>query len=94
MARIGEANTARALLAYDEAFLALAANPQLMVLVAKMLGQNFVLSQQNSTVLEPHNSHHQTAFHRDLPYQHFTSSRPIAINALFCADEFSRTKMR
>jgi ectoine hydroxylase-related dioxygenase (phytanoyl-CoA dioxygenase family) len=89
MARIGEANTARALLAYDEAFLALAANPQLMVLVAKMLGQNFVLSQQNSTVLEPLNSHHQTAFHRDLPYQHFTSSRPIAINALFCADEFT-----
>jgi ectoine hydroxylase-related dioxygenase (phytanoyl-CoA dioxygenase family) len=89
LARIGEANTARALLAYDEAFLALAANPQLMVLVAKMLGQNFVLSQQNSTVLEPLNSHHQTAFHRDLPYQHFTSSRPIAINALFCADEFT-----
>ena len=34
-------------------------------------------------------AHHQSAFHRDLPYQHFTSSRPIAINALFCADEFT-----
>ncbi len=89
MARIGEANTGRALLAYDVAFLALAANTRLLALVGKMLGPHFMLSQQNCTVLEPFTGHDQSAFHRDLPYQHFTSSRPFAINALFCTDDFT-----
>ena len=31
----------------------------------------------------------QSPFHRDLPYQHFVSSRPLAINALFCVDPFT-----
>jgi ectoine hydroxylase-related dioxygenase (phytanoyl-CoA dioxygenase family) len=29
------------------------------------------------------------AWHRDLNYQHFTSSRPLSISALFCIDPFS-----
>ena len=30
-----------------------------------------------------------SAWHRDLPYQHFVSSRPLAVNALFCLDPFT-----
>ena len=37
----------------------------------------------------PGRVHHQTACHRDLPYQHFVSSRPLAISALFCVDPFT-----
>src|SRR3546814_6390326 len=35
-----------------------------------------------------HQSYGQGLFHRDLPHQHFVSSRPLAINALFCIDAF------
>lgn len=31
----------------------------------------------------------QGAYHRDLPYQHFVSSRPLGVNALFCLDDFT-----
>jgi ectoine hydroxylase-related dioxygenase (phytanoyl-CoA dioxygenase family) len=37
----------------------------------------------------PNEEHHQSAWHRDLPYQSFTSSKPLAFNALICVDPFS-----
>jgi ectoine hydroxylase-related dioxygenase (phytanoyl-CoA dioxygenase family) len=89
MAQIGDEMTGRALLAYDETFLSLATNQRLLGLVERMLGQYFVLSQQNSIVLAPGENHGQARYHRDLPYQHFTSSRPLAVNALFCVDAFT-----
>jgi len=89
LARIGEEDTGRALLAYDEAFLSLVANDRLLGLVERMLGPFFVLAQQNSVSLPSHQTHHQAQYHRDLPYQHFTSSRPLAISALYCADAFT-----
>ena len=38
--------------------------------------------------------HTQLAYHRDLPYQHFVSSRPLAISALFCIDPFTHRDRR
>ncbi|WP_457831307.1 phytanoyl-CoA dioxygenase family protein, partial [Staphylococcus aureus] len=29
------------------------------------------------------------AWPRDLPYQHYVSSTPLAVNALFCVDDFT-----
>lgn len=89
MKKIGDANTARAMLAYDPAFLELAATPRLLALAERVLGNYFILSQQNSIVIHPGETHYQIRYHRDLPYQHFVSSRPLAINALFCADPFT-----
>ena len=89
MQRIGEAGTGRALLAYDDIFLKLLSNPNLLGLVERLLGDYFILSQQNSIVLEPNLHHTQAQYHRDLPYQHFVSSRPLAVNALFCVDPFT-----
>jgi ectoine hydroxylase-related dioxygenase (phytanoyl-CoA dioxygenase family) len=89
LARIGDANTGRALLAYDPAFLTLATNPRLLGVVGRLLGDYFVLSQQNSISLPPQQKHEQAQYHRDLPYQHFVSSHPIAVNALFCVDGFT-----
>jgi ectoine hydroxylase-related dioxygenase (phytanoyl-CoA dioxygenase family) len=41
-------------------------------------------------VINPSGQRHtQLAYHRDLPYQHFVSSRPLAISALFCIDPFT-----
>jgi ectoine hydroxylase-related dioxygenase (phytanoyl-CoA dioxygenase family) len=77
-------------LAYDERMLTVAANPKLVALCRAMLGENFVLTQQNGIVNRPGGEQFQTKWHRDLPFQHFTSTLPIAINALLCLDPFSK----
>jgi ectoine hydroxylase-related dioxygenase (phytanoyl-CoA dioxygenase family) len=85
---IGEALTARCPLVYDELFLSLAAHASVLQLVSRLLGDYVVLMQQNGVVNAPRQAHTQLAYHRDLPYQHFTSSRPLAVSALFCIDPF------
>ncbi|MDC1004970.1 phytanoyl-CoA dioxygenase family protein [Opitutales bacterium] len=51
--------------------------------------RKFILNQQNLIVNPVTESYNQQAWHRDLPYQHFISSRPLAVNALFCLDDFT-----
>ena len=88
LATIGDALTARCPLAYDEAFVAVASHPDVLALARELLGEYIVLMQQNG-VINPAGQHHtQLSYHRDLPYQHFTSSRPLAVSALFCIDPF------
>jgi hypothetical protein len=88
LAAVGDALTARCVLAYDEAFLDLAIHPGVSALCRHLLGDYFVLMQQNGVINPPSETHHQQAYHRDLPYQHFVSSRPLAISVLFCIDPF------
>lgn len=85
----GDEETARCCLAYDDTFVRLASAPPVMDVCRHLLGDYFVLMQQNGVVNPPARHHTQRAYHRDLPYQHFVSSRPIAISALFCAEPFS-----
>jgi len=85
---IGESHTARCPLVYDETFLRLAAHPDVLAIVRRLVGDYVVLMQQNGVINVPRREHTQTAYHRDLPYQHFVSSRPLAISALFCIDPF------
>ena len=86
---IGEADQVRAPLCFDDSFLAIAANPNVLEIVRRLLGNYFILTQQNGIVNRPSdNVHHQSAFHRDLPYQHFVSTRPIGVNALLSLDAF------
>jgi len=87
--RCKDLDTARCPLAYDEAFIGVAANDALMALVHRMLGENFVLLQQNGLFNRPGAGHYQTHWHRDLSYQHWTSSEPMAINALLTLDDFT-----
>jgi ectoine hydroxylase-related dioxygenase (phytanoyl-CoA dioxygenase family) len=86
---IGEADTVRAPLLYDDAFLGVARQPDILAIMKEMLGPYVTLMQQNGIVSRPTAKHHQAAYHRDLPYQHFVTSRPIAMNALLCLDEFT-----
>jgi hypothetical protein len=88
--QIGEADTLRAPLIWDEAFLSVAILPQLLELCKRVLGDYFIVNQQNGIRNPPTNHGHQQArYHRDLPYQHFVSSRPLAVNALLCLDPFT-----
>lgn len=88
--RAGETDILRCPLARDAAFLALAANATILELCNRLIGPSFVLNQQNG-VVNPAGAdrHSQSRYHRDLPYQHFVSTRPLAINALFCLDPFT-----
>lgn len=88
LAAIGDAFTARCPLVYDDAFLRLATHPGVLALGRRLLGDYIVLMQQNGVVNPPREAHTQVAYHRDLPYQHFVSSRPLAVSALFCIDPF------
>ncbi len=90
--RIDEVHTIRALLtqqAGGNTFLGLALNARLMTVLRQLIQGKFILNQQNGILNPPHEGYNQSAWHRDLPYQHFVSSRPLAINALFCVDDFT-----
>lgn len=87
---IDEHNTIRVPMLYDPAFVELATNPLITEICRRLIGDYIILNQQNG-IVNPGNSarYNQGAYHRDLPYQHFVSSRPLAINALFCLDPFT-----
>lgn len=86
---IDEHNTIRAPLASHELFAKLAHNPRILTICERMFGDAFVLNQQNGVINPPKARYNQGAYHRDLPYQHFISSRPLAINALYTIDQFT-----
>jgi ectoine hydroxylase-related dioxygenase (phytanoyl-CoA dioxygenase family) len=87
---IDEHNTIRLPIAYEPIFLELAANPNILDICRRLISSYVVLNQQNGVINPPRaEPYNQGAWHRDLPYQHFVSSRPLAINALFCLDPFT-----
>lgn len=87
--KIGELNLARCLLDYDQWFLTIATNPLILKIITYFLGEYFILNLQNGIINHPSIEHHQSAWHRDLPYQSYVSSKPLAMNALICVDKFS-----
>jgi len=88
--RIHEADTLRAPLIWDETFLDVAVHGQLIDLCRRAVGDYVIVNQQNGIRNPPAGlGHHQASYHRDLPYQHFVSSRPLALNALLCLDPFT-----
>lgn len=87
---IEEKNALRCPLAYDEMFLEIATKSVILAIIERMIGNYFILNQQNVAISYPNQKHHQSSWHRDLPYQNFVISKPIAMNALFAIDEFSK----
>lgn len=71
-------------------FLKLATNNDLLNLISNIIPGRFLLNQQNGVINPSRDSYNQGKWHRDLPYQHFVSSRPLAINALYCVDDFTK----
>jgi len=88
---IKEANLVRCPLAADEFFLGLARKPLVLDLASKAIGGGYImLHLQNGIINRPNEPHHQSSWHRDLPYQEYTTSRPIGIGALVCIDDFTQ----
>lgn len=73
----------------DPIFVRLATNQNLLAVLSKLIVGKFILNQQNGVINPPCETYVQGAWHRDLPYQHYVSSNPLAVNALFCIDDFT-----
>lgn len=88
---LGEHNTIRAMLTRSGSatFWRLAFNSEVLAVVNSLIHGTFILNQQNGIINPPKSSYNQGAWHRDLPYQHFVTTRPLALNALFCIDDFT-----
>ena len=86
---IDEHNTIRAPFLFDQSYLEICFNKSLINIVGQILQNNFILNQQNVIINPGQKSYNQALWHRDLPYQHFTSSAPLAVNALFCISDFT-----
>lgn len=86
--RINDADIVRCLLAYDESYMRLATHPALMSVIKSVLGENFVILMQNGIINRPDRKQFQTAWHRDLNYQHWVSTRPLALSTLVTLEDF------
>lgn len=87
---MGEFHTMRApLINGVTVFMQLVTNPNLMAVLGMLIEGKFILNQQNGVVNPSGETYNQGAWHRDLPYQHYVSSTPLAVNALFCIDDFT-----
>jgi ectoine hydroxylase-related dioxygenase (phytanoyl-CoA dioxygenase family) len=87
--RIRDKYIVRSMLAYDDFFLHdIACNPVLLGIVKMALGPNISLSSQVGILNPPDDRLYQLAWHRELQYQHLTTSRPVALQTLICIDRF------
>jgi ectoine hydroxylase-related dioxygenase (phytanoyl-CoA dioxygenase family) len=89
LAAIDELDVCRAPLLYDFDFVEMASHPRIFAVVRQFLGEWFILNVQNAIINRPGTAHYQSSWHRDLPYQNYVTSKPLAITALFTIDEFS-----
>jgi ectoine hydroxylase-related dioxygenase (phytanoyl-CoA dioxygenase family) len=86
----GEEHTIRAMLIHGEfVFRELATNSRVVELISSLIRGRFLLNQQNGVINPSHQKYTQGKWHRDLPYQHFVSSSPLSITALYCVDDFT-----
>src|ERR671914_1163690 len=63
LAEIGEEETARCCMAVDEAFIPVLSHRRVMEICRRLLGDFFILTQQNGIVNPPGRSHTQRAYH-------------------------------
>lgn len=91
LAQINDKDIARATPVYSSLMREIATLPVIMDIAKKYLRQAFVLSTQNGIINRPTDKHYQCTWHRDLNYQHYTSSRPFALSVLLAVDPFSET---
>jgi ectoine hydroxylase-related dioxygenase (phytanoyl-CoA dioxygenase family) len=89
---INEKNVVRSMFTYDNLFLnEVLLNNKLEPYVKVLLDGSYTLYSQVGIISEPQNELYQTRWHREIQYQHFTSSRPIAVQTIFALDSFNST---
>ncbi len=87
---IDEHRLIRCPLQYNPIFIEILNHPLIAAICQSLIGPFVILNQQNGIINPPNKEKYsQGSYHRDLPYQHFTSSHPLAINALYCIEDFT-----
>jgi ectoine hydroxylase-related dioxygenase (phytanoyl-CoA dioxygenase family) len=89
LAKINDLDIVRCPLAYNPLFLTLAINHTITRIAKAVLGEQVVLLMQNGVINRPDRVQCQTKWHRDLNYQHWVSSRPLALSAFVALEDFS-----
>jgi ectoine hydroxylase-related dioxygenase (phytanoyl-CoA dioxygenase family) len=90
LAAINDAGQARALLEEEAVFLELLRLPRVDAIVEALLGPAALVMQQNGIVMPPAGAaHHQQSWHRDLPYQSWVATAPLALGSLTALDAFT-----
>jgi ectoine hydroxylase-related dioxygenase (phytanoyl-CoA dioxygenase family) len=85
---IGDELSVKHLLVYDEIFLKMATHKDVLAIIEGILGDHFILQLQNGILNKSNIYHSACDFHRDLFFQHFTASSPLALSAVVCVDDF------
>lgn len=81
---------ARSMFAYDRIFLdQVIMQDTILPYLDRHLDGAFVLFSQVGVFSQPGQELHQTAWHREIQYQHFSSDRPLAMQTLFILDPFN-----
>lgn len=75
-------------LAYNPLFLSFSTNKVILELIRRILGENFILLMQNGIINKYDSEQYQVRWHRDLLYQHWTSTKTFCLNFLICIDNF------
>lgn len=86
-----DANIARSICAFDKCFLDMAMLPIIQQVAKATLGEYVTLYSQNGIINHPGTNHQQFTWHRDLNYQHWTSSRMLSLSALIALDPFNES---
>ncbi len=84
-----DVNIVRTPLVYDDFFVEMAAHPSITAVVRALIGPKISLSSQVGVISRPDVRNYQEAWHRELQYQHFTSSRPLALQTFVAIDRFT-----
>ena len=87
---IDDNNVVRALFCYDNYFNKFFMNSKIKSMLKECFGGRYILNLQNAPINRAYSAHFGSAWHRDLPFQTFTSSKPIAMNVLVCLDDFTK----
>jgi ectoine hydroxylase-related dioxygenase (phytanoyl-CoA dioxygenase family) len=88
LSKINETDLARMPFLNDDRFIDLFMHPFVLELSQKVIGNHFHLHLQNGIINRPQKEHHQSSWHRDLPYQDWVISKPLGINAFYCLSDF------
>lgn len=87
---IDEKDIVRALIGYDDFFIKFIFEKKILKILNIAFGEKYILNLQNCPINRAKDKHFGSVWHRDLSYQHFVPSRPIAISALVCLDKFTK----
>jgi len=86
---IKDSNIARSLATEDSFFARIAVGAKAISIISRFLGSNFILYSQNGIINPANQTHYQSSWHRDLNYQHWTSSKPLGMSILVAVEPFT-----